>query len=132
MAVDREAHRVDQHHTADPRAVAQRDLRGDPATDRVADDRDVGEVELVEERGVDRGQALHAVHAGRARAAVETGMNRHEYAGGPGNGEQIGEPGDGLWPCSTVQQEERVPAAVVVDLDGDRADALDGDGYGHQ
>ena len=49
--------RVDQHDAADPRRLQQRDLRGDPASDGVADDRDVLQADLVQQRVVERGEA---------------------------------------------------------------------------
>jgi hypothetical protein len=58
MALDLDADTVDDHRAADARAVQQRDIGGDPAAERVADDGHVGHVELVEQRHVGRREVL--------------------------------------------------------------------------
>jgi hypothetical protein len=57
MAGDLDSDGIDQDDAADPRRLQERDLGGDLAADRVADDGNVGQVQPVQQSVVERGQA---------------------------------------------------------------------------
>ena len=80
MARDLDPDRVDQHDAADARRFQQRDLGGDPASDGVADDGDVEQVELVEQAVVQRGQAGDGVERLGAWGAAEAGVGWYQHA----------------------------------------------------
>ena len=107
--------RVDQHDAADPRRLRQRDLRGDPASDGVADNSDILKVELVQQRVVQRGQAADRVQRLGPRSAAEAGVGRDERAHIVSGGEQLGEPCHRCRARPAVQEQERLPGPVVGD-----------------
>ena len=68
---DLDSHRIDQHEAVDPRRAGSRDLGGDPAAEREADQRrSAGQP--VEHLTVEVDEILHRVEIGGARRVAET------------------------------------------------------------
>jgi hypothetical protein len=117
VAVHDDAGRVDENEAADATRADERELGGDPAADGVPDDGNVVEIELIEERGVERGETLDALQRIGARRAVEPGVSRGEDTGAVSGAEQLTEAGDGDGARAAVQQEERFPSSLLADGD---------------
>ena len=64
---------VDEDDAAKARGVEQGDLSGYPAADRVADDGDVAQAALFEQRGVERGEPGDAVQGVGTGSVAEAG-----------------------------------------------------------
>jgi len=108
-------------------AAAQGQLGGDPAAERVADDHDIEQTELIEQRGVGRGEPGNAGQCLGARRAAEAGVGGRDDTRGLRAAEQVGKAGDRLG-SAAGQQQEGTPRAAVVERDVDQADADDGQG----
>lgn len=128
MAGHLDPDRVDQDDAADARRLQQRDLGGDPAADRVADDGDVGQRQLVQERAVEHGQAGHGGQCLGALGAAEAGVGRDQYAHAVSGGELLGEPRHRLRAGSAVQQQERLSVTESGHGHLDRVDSVEADG----
>jgi hypothetical protein len=74
VAFDHDTDGVDQDDTAQPRAATDGEFGSDPAADGVPDDGDVAQIELVEQPGIDLGQAADAVQPAGSRGRVEAGV----------------------------------------------------------
>jgi len=122
VAVDHDADPVDDHRTADSRALLQGDLGGQPAAERVADHGDVGEVELFQQRDVRPRQFGDAGQARVLRGAAEAGVRGQQHPGVRALGEQVGEAGHRGDAATAVQEQERPGAVAVLEGHLDRAE----------
>src|SRR5439155_937373 len=125
MAWDLDPDRVDKDDASDPRRPTQRHLGGDPATDRIPDHGDVGQLELVEQRDIQRGQPANAVQRVGPGRAAETGMGWRDDPDLLGFGEQVGESADRERPGAAVEDHERTPPTTLRKSQIDIAHSLD-------
>lgn len=121
MAVDDNAGRVDEDDAADPTRAGERELGGDRSADGVSHDGDVVQIELLEERGVERGETGDAVQRVWTRRAAESRVSRGEDPGVVGGAEQLAEGCDGDGTGTAVQEQEGAPASSFGDGDIYRA-----------
>ena len=115
---------VDDHRAADPGALLQCDLGGQPSSEGVADDGHVCEVELLQQRDVRPGKPGDGQAPGLRRAA-EARVGGQQHPGMSALGEQVGEPGHRRRAAAAMQQQERPGAVPVRDSDLDRAGRVD-------
>jgi hypothetical protein len=109
----------------DPRRRFDRDLSGDPAAERYADDRDVAQIELLEQVEIEIGEVVDPVERSRRLLPAEAGMRRNQEAAV--RGEPLQHRRVGLDADSGMQEQQRPSAPALDHLD---LDAADRDGAG--
>ena len=97
-------------------------LGGDPPADRVPDDRQVVQVEVLDQRGVGGGEPAGAVERGRSLGAAEPGVGRDEDPDVGLRGQPLGERRDRHRSRTAVQEQDGTAVAVLVDADRDATD----------
>ena len=75
---DAKAGRRQLDEAPEPRAVADQDLGGEPAAERIADQMDAVESRLLDEVEIEHREIRHRADPGRVVGAAKPGMLRHQ------------------------------------------------------
>ena len=117
---DLDADRRDQHQLVDRRRVLGRNLGCGPAADRMADQHDSGQFQSCDQFEIEVREVVDRVDPDRQARSAEAWMHRRDHV------EPLAERGEErrgrIKSAAAVQEQQRRPAATLVQLDLDLAE----------